>query len=284
MLFHKKLLANILIGSALFGLSACGEVDVADESLAAVDATALSSTNLKSDDAQESSTAARAIDFSLVSSLGDGVGQAEIDMAKSAPEILSEALEFTGAALPESGDIPAQELLAPFGQTHALKYTKIEGINCWYTAIASVMKGFTEERFMDSDEFACQLRAGFKATTKPQFGDVVRFQSASGEEIHGAVYIGVDKKTGEVILFSKNGMHKVTAFGFSTLKTLTTRMYKDTAKVTYYRPLTAIRDPQSESEPCYKEAQESRKQSELLKNGGNESPWHVGPYGHLPPM
>lgn len=209
------------------------------------------------------------------------VGKAQIDLAQFSATALSQATQYTGATLPKQGVIPAQNLLTSFAKSKALTFPSDEVVNCWYTAIASVMPGFKQARYMDDAEFACQLKVGFTITSKPQFGDVVRFQDSSGVEVHGAVYIGVDKANGQAIVFSKNGPTRETPFGFTTIDSLKSRVYSETAKITYYRPKKKLIDPTSESQECYKEAQDSRLESgQMDGNSGKGS----GMLGDWAPM
>lgn len=196
------------------------------------------------------------------------VGTAQIDLARYSKTDLTKAVEITGARLPSSGVIPAQDLLAPFARSKALTYPREEIVNCWYTAIASISPDFESARYMTDKELSCHLESSFEQVDEPRFGDLVRFRDAKGEEVHAATYIGTDAATGKIVVFSKNGPTIETPFGFTTLDVLRERVYSETKTVTFHRPKREVLDPKRPGQPCFREAEQSRLETGQMGGGG----------------
>lgn len=163
-----------------------------------------------------------------------------------------------------SGTVEATKLFAPYAETMAYKLSKESGPNCWHASIAAIFPSWQDtKRFVSEKEFACHLKHSFKETKAPTFGDVIRFRKDSGEEVHGATYIGVDAD-GKDIAFSKNGYDKERGYFFYTLETAK-RVYSGGDVITYWTPVKEPKDPTKEGMECYEEALYSHQEDKAMR-------------------
>lgn len=164
-------------------------------------------------------------------------------------------------SLPET--VPAQNLLSPYAESVAYTYAEVDGPNCWNTSISSIFKEWQVSRYMHNTEFTCHVKTWFKETNKPKYGDLIRFLDASGRELHGATFVGVDSESEEIVVFTKNGYSKLSPWTFMSMKEMKEVYTPEVASVRFYEPQRVAIMPTKAGMDCFQEFSESRAASPL---------------------
>jgi hypothetical protein len=154
-------------------------------------------------------------------------------------------LAVTLASLPEM--VAAENLLSDYAKTWAKKRSDFAGPNCFHTSMAAIFKNWSNHRYMSPDEFKCHLENSFEEVDEPsKWGDLVAFFGSNEYPIHGFTYLGKSRKSGEKIVFTKNG-YGVSEYLFMSYDAVHS-IYDSFGidRIAYYRPKNVALDPSTD--------------------------------------
>lgn len=133
---------------------------------------------------------------------------------------------------------PAQDLLSRFVQNWIYRFSKVDGPNCIFSAVAALYAELEQPRYMDSAEFLGHMNRSFVRIEKPeQWGDIIRFVIPG--DIHAMVYLGEDRNEPQTqIVLTKNG-YRASYLSFMSLDQVKS-IYTGYSGIEYYRAVKPL--------------------------------------------